>query len=262
MRKRLVLHAAALSFPLLVACATPVPGGEAGTALEVPVGSQQVWCAGQGPAVVLINGIGDNASSAQWLEVQARLSPHTRVCRYDRPGTGDSPPPSVPGRDAADLDTELEAVIDHVAGDDQVILVAHSFAGYLARVYADRHPERIRGLVFVDALDPSVGLLGGTGSGDWEEVSMADEDLDLRAVEAAVAAIARLPGSPPVIVLVRGRGVTAAWTAGQERLAALSECSKVEVVEGAGHQIPAEAPQAIADAVMKLLPSAGAMTFC
>lgn len=226
--------------------------GEDAASLEVPAGTQQVWCAGQGPGVVLVNGIGDQASSHQWLDVQGRLAQDAHVCRYDRPGTGDSPPPTLTDRGPEALALELGAVVDHTT-DSKVILAAHSFGGYLAQLYAERHPQRVRGIVFVDALDPSVGLLLGTGADDLGEITMADEQLDLRALETAAAAVTKLPADIKIGVLLRERGVTQAWTAAQHRLAALSPRSSIEVVEGAGHQIQTDAPQAVANAVRKLL---------
>jgi pimeloyl-ACP methyl ester carboxylesterase len=95
--------------------------------------------------------------------------------------------------------------VDHTT-DGDVVLVAHSFGGYLARVYAERHPERIRGIVFVDALDPSVGLLRGTGADELREIAMADEQLDLRALESAAAAVTELPDDIEIRVLVGGEG--------------------------------------------------------
>lgn len=236
--------------------AAPVAGEEA-VRLEVPTGSQQAWCAGDGPAVVLVNGIGADAGSAQWLDVERALADTARVCRYDRPGTGRSEAPDASGRGADALDAELDAVVDHAAGDGPVVLVAHSFGGYLARVYADRHPARVGGLVFVDALDPSVGVLAGTGAAGLDEVAMADERLDLRDVEAAARAVTGLDGDPPVVVLVRGEGVTPAWARGQERLAGLSGRSESVPVPGTGHQIPSEAPAAVVSAVEDVLEPTG-----
>lgn len=240
----------------LVVVAACMPGGqldgEAAARLEIPAGSQHVWCVGQGTGVVLVNGIGNQASSSQWLKVQGQLAEDARVCRYDRPGTGDSPAPRSPGRGAEALDIELDAVVDHTT-DGDVVLVAHSFGGYLARVYAERHPERVRGIVFVDALDPSVGLLRGTGANELREIAMADEQLDLRALESAAAAVTKLPDDFEIRVLVRERDVKWAWMDGQQRLAALSPRSNLEVVEDTGHQIPTDAPRAVTDAVRSLL---------
>jgi len=254
-----VLAALASGGLVLTSCAggsDPVPG-EVAAEVGVATGPQQVWCAGDGPAVVLVNGIGDDATSAQWVEVERALGGSARVCRYDRPGTGASDAPRVAGRGADELDAELDAVVDHAADRGRVVLVAHSFGGYLARVYADRHPDRVAGLVFVDALDPSVGLLEGTGAPNLEEVAMADERLDLGDVEQAARSVTAWEGDPPLVVLVRGGGAGQAWTAGQERLAALSGRSRTVVVPGVGHQIPSEAPEAVAAAVQDVLRPAG-----
>lgn len=226
--------------------------GEVAASLELPVGTQQVWCVGQGPGVVLVNGLGDQASSRQWLDVQSQLADDARVCRYDRPGTGGSPPPTRGGRGPEALTHELGAVVDHTT-DGEVVLVAHSFGGYLARLYAERHPQRVRGVMFVDALDPSVGLLRGTGADALGAVAMADEQLDRRALETAAAAVTQLPADIEIGVVVRERDVTQAWMEGQHRLAALSPRSNVEVVEDTSHQVPTDAPQTVADAVRRLL---------
>lgn len=245
-----------MAVALAASACTSSPDGvprEQATGLALPVGSQQAWCAGEGTPVVLVGGIGDDASSVQWLDVERGLSDRARVCRYDRPGTGRSPAPAQPGRGADELTTELDAVVRHAGRTAPVVVVAHSFGGYLARVYADRHPDRVAGLVLVDALDPSVGLLRGTGAATLDDVPMADEDLDLRDVEAAAARVDALPHDPPLTVLSRGRDTTVAWTAGQQQLAALSSRAEVEVVADAGHQIPTEAPEAVVTSVEAML---------
>lgn len=226
--------------------------GERSASISVPAGSQRAWCAGTGPAVVLISGIGDDATSAQWVEVERALAKDTHVCRYDRPGTGASRSPATAGRGADELVKELDTVVDHAAARANVILVAHSYGGYLALLYANRHPDRVSGLVLVDALDPAVGVLRGTGASTLAEVAMAQEQLDLGDVERAAKAVTELAGDPPVVVLSREKDSTAAWTAGQQHLAALSRRSAREVADGAGHQVPSEAPQAVVAAVKRL----------
>jgi pimeloyl-ACP methyl ester carboxylesterase len=105
------------------------------------------------PVVVLLTGAGDTARS--WLPVQRMLSPEARVIAYERSGIGASEPGS-PRRIAGFL-AELDGVIAAVAPGSRMLLVGHSFGALLARVYAARHPERVTGLVLLDATPDRLG---------------------------------------------------------------------------------------------------------
>jgi pimeloyl-ACP methyl ester carboxylesterase len=105
-----------------------------------------IHCTGEGtPAVVLEAGIA--ASSVSWALVQRGIAPHARVCAYDRRGLAWSAPCATP-RTVDGYLADLRTVI-HQTGAPAV-LVGHSFGGLLVRLYAERHPEDVAGLVLVD----------------------------------------------------------------------------------------------------------------
>jgi predicted alpha/beta hydrolase family esterase len=235
--------AAVAGILLLAGCTS---GGVAPSPADGP--RQAVWCVGDkgAPGVVLIAGIGNGATSNQWKPVADLLTKDFHVCAYDRPGMGKSRAPDAAGRGAAELTAELDEVVDK-AGGDRVILVAHSFGGYLARIYAHEHASRVAGVVFVDALDPSVGIVGGTGASDLDSVQMGNEHLDLADVEAAATDVTSL--DVPIAVVSRDKGVSAAWEKGQHALAGLSSLLPYEVTAHSGHQVPTEDPAAVVEGV-------------
>jgi pimeloyl-ACP methyl ester carboxylesterase len=63
---------------------------------------------------------------------------------------------------AITLDTHLDQVAGVVAGiDEEVVLVGHSYAGSVISGVADRLPERVRALVYLD------GFVPGDGDSCW-----------------------------------------------------------------------------------------------
>lgn len=106
------------------------------------------------PAVVCIAGLG--ASGARFAPVIAELGRRTTAVTYDRAGLGrsddDAAPPTLE-RMAGDL----RDVLDGLALDE-VVLVAHSWGGPIARTAACAEPERVRGLVLVDPSDEHAAL--------------------------------------------------------------------------------------------------------
>lgn len=196
---------------------SPAPiAGEVAAELVTPAGdTMHVVCAGSGsPAVVLVHGIGDRASSSNLVEVQRRLAEERRTCRFDRPGTGDSPSPSTPGRDGADLAAELGAVMNHADPNGPVLLVGHSFGSYPVLLAVDAFPGRVAGGVLLDAVDPGQGLLPALGKERWSEVAMAGVALDLEALERDVRAAGDV-GDLPWVVVRRSEGAARAWVDAQ-----------------------------------------------
>jgi pimeloyl-ACP methyl ester carboxylesterase len=101
-----------------------------------------------GPAVVLIAGSGD--FSFDWSLVQPGVSRFTRVCSYDRPGSGWSdlgPTPRTMKQEA----NELHLLLRKAGINGPYVLAGHSLGGLIARIYSDLYPKEVAGIVLVDS---------------------------------------------------------------------------------------------------------------
>jgi len=94
--------------------------------------------------------------SADWGAVQPKVvAQGMRACAYDRAGLGLSDPGPEP-RDANAVVGDLEKLLKAAHEDGPFILVGHSMAGLYLPLFAARNPDKIAGLVFVDAATPAV----------------------------------------------------------------------------------------------------------
>ena len=99
-----------------------------------------------GPTVVLLNGM--MASLEQWDAVQTALSTVGPVVSYDRGGNGFSDSADAHGANA-DAD-ELNHLLHAPDITGPFVLVSFSSSSMLAIVFANGHPDIVKGLVFID----------------------------------------------------------------------------------------------------------------
>ena len=117
-----------------------------------------LYCTGSGSPTVIITGAG---YSFDWGLVQPELARHTRVCSYDPAGSAWSdPPPHQPS--CVDHIDELHRLLSRGGLHDKLILVGHSIGAVFARLYAERYPREVAGLVFVDHA-AVIQMTGGPG---------------------------------------------------------------------------------------------------
>ena len=128
----------------------PAPGQ------RVDVGGYRlhIHCVGEGsPTVVLDAGLG--GFSLDWSLVQPELAATTRVCAYDRAGYGWSDP-SPDARTPSQIADELHTLLVNAGIQGPYVLVGHSAAGKHVRLFANRYPQAVVGMVLVDARHESV----------------------------------------------------------------------------------------------------------
>jgi pimeloyl-ACP methyl ester carboxylesterase len=103
---------------------------------------------GSGRATVVFEA-GIAASSISWALVQGRVGEFARTLSYDRAGFGwsDEAPAQATALDAAE---DLGRLLDAVGAKGPLVLVGHSFGGLIVRVFQQRWPERVAGMVLVD----------------------------------------------------------------------------------------------------------------
>ena len=123
----------------------PPPG------MLVDIGGRRLHliCIGNGSPTVLFepSGFGNATSGARARE---RISSRTRVCSYDRIGMGwsDPGPSSIT---VIDLANDLAVLQDRAGLGSPMVIVASSIGGLTAEALARKYPERVAGLVFLDA---------------------------------------------------------------------------------------------------------------
>ncbi|MBV8846985.1 MAG: alpha/beta hydrolase [Bryobacterales bacterium] len=114
-----------------------------------------LYCTGSGsPTIVLETGIGTDWIS--WRPLSSALAESHKVCVYDRAGYAWSDPGPMP-RTALATATDLHAMLANAPVAGPYLLVAHSFGGYIARMYASRYEDSLSGIVMVDPLQEEDG---------------------------------------------------------------------------------------------------------
>lgn len=100
--------------------------------------------------VTIIFEPGLGGSSLEWLPLTEQLSQDTQTLLYDRAGYAWSDPGSQP-RHVMRLSTETYLLMLAMQIDGPVVLVGHSYGGLIMRQLAAIIPNKILGLVLVDA---------------------------------------------------------------------------------------------------------------
>ena len=103
---------------------------------------------GEGPAVVFLHG--NPGSSHLWRKVLPAVDLPARLLVPDLIGMGRSGKPDLPYR-FADHARYLDAFFDRLGLTD-TLLVGHDWGGALAFDWAARHPDRVRGVAFLETI--------------------------------------------------------------------------------------------------------------
>ena len=119
----------------------------------VSVGGQplHVAQAGAGPYTVVFEA-GFASDLSVWRKVAPAVAKKAAVLVYSRAGYGKSPERPQPLSMQQSV-AELTDVLRQRKVEGPLILVGHSYGGFLIRYFAATHPQRIAGMVFVDPAD-------------------------------------------------------------------------------------------------------------
>lgn len=166
-----------------------------------PRGPLVYWRGGAGPAVFFLHGANDQAGA--WARIIRPLLGSYRIILVDLPGHGESGPADGPLA-IKDLVDGVEAVVEAEAKTGRVTIAGNSLGGWLALIYADRHPDRVSHVVLVngaairgDGSEAKVNLLPKT-----REEARAAVQATTSPANAAVPSfvlddlVRRAPGSP------------------------------------------------------------------
>lgn len=240
-------------------------------------GKRLAWeCRGSGDkTVLLVAGMGLDAHATYKNTFRNLSAKGYQVCLYDRAGSGESSPLAA-ARPLKALADELDGLIKERQWRD-VVLVAHSFGGLVARAYAQGRPEALKGIVFVDSVHESwYPALKTSLSPDgwrimdmiiqWEKNKHAHEDF--AEASSAMAATARKL-EVPVTVLSRGLPHTSirqakmsyadvdaynsTWNASQFELAKVSGNARHVPMRYAAHLFDEQDPWIVIDEIKLLL---------
>lgn len=114
---------------------------------------------GAGDPIVLLHG--NPTSSFLWREIAPQLADFGRVIVPDLIGMGDSDKLAVTGRSAyrfVDHREYLDGLLEALGVSRRVVFVVHDWGSALGFDWAHRHPEGVKGIVYMEAVVCSMTL--------------------------------------------------------------------------------------------------------
>jgi pimeloyl-ACP methyl ester carboxylesterase len=259
-----------LAFPMLATDSTRL----------VDIGGRKLQVAVRGtgsPTIVIEAGMGEPPiESGSWSKVVDELSRSNRVVLYDRAGLGASDPaPKLP-RTSSDVASDLDSLLTQAVIPGPYLLVGHSFGGLHLRLFASQYPEKVAGMVLVDASHPDqdqrwLASFGPASPDEPEPVKKArqfltsritssanPESIDPRMTSTQIQG-ARGLGDKPLVILTHSAGfkmdpslpddtlrrIEAVWTEIQNEYRRLSTRSTLIQSKAGGHNLPGEDPDLV-----------------
>jgi pimeloyl-ACP methyl ester carboxylesterase len=132
---------------------------QVGRSVDIGGRTLNIHCVGAGqPTVVFVSG--RTAPGYVWTPTQRGVATFTRACWYDRADLGwsESGPDPAWGEQAAQ---DLHRLVENAGIARPLVLVGHSFGGYVIRLYRHAHSGEVSGLVFVDTALEDAGRIRG-----------------------------------------------------------------------------------------------------
>ena len=257
----------------LTACGNQAPSGQrsvspspltAPTFGRVDVGGYELaWtCQGEGSPTIIAEAGYDSAGTSTYFDSMGPMSDISRVCTYDRAGTGTSDPRPKGMHVTSLLEAkELHAVLEGAAIPPPYVLVAHSYGGFIARLFAATYGQETAGMVLIDSshedeIEPYRRYYGNSPEGDWVD---GGDLIDISATRRALRTTARDYGEMPFVIVKAGRYedvlTVALWDRTQADLATLSSNSDLVQARG-GHFVMNDDPQVMLAAIRAVVSSA------
>ena len=106
-------------------------------------------CRGSGSPTVVLEA-GAQSSGIFWVRIQDEVAEFTRVCSYDRAGYGwsDSVHETIYPEQVADM---LHSLLENGGEKPPYLMVGHSFGGIYIRLFTEKYPDEVVGMVLVDS---------------------------------------------------------------------------------------------------------------
>lgn len=229
-------------------------------------------CMGAGsPTVILTAGLG--GSSADWSDVQPQVAQTTRVCAWDRPGSGFSSK-STGHETAAETTADLIAALKVAGIKGPYIVAGHSLGSYESLLLKDRAPEAVVGMVLVDPsipdqgdrLNKAVGKPPLSGKALLNPLFISSKQVldpkrnygEMPIVVLTSTKVPELPPGTPDAVSARATfaAMDAEMHRGHAELAALSSRGVQRAVPDSGHYIQSDQPNAVIGAIREVISAA------